>query len=113
VRQHEAALDGEENMPESRDETVDAFMATYFRYAPKMHRVAIRNFGVSSADAVEIIQSIFVVYRMHIDEVENIEAYLLGSLCDVARRHVAPPDAEVPWTCGETPCLARREPPPR
>lgn len=85
-------------------------MATYRRYAPKMYRIAIRNFGVPPAEAVEIVQAIFELYFMRADEVENVGAYLLGEICTVSRKHVAPPGAEVPSFCGETPCLARREP---
>ena len=70
-------------------------MATYHRYAPKMYRVAI-SMGVPSADAVEIVQGIFMVYFMHAHEVENIPAYLLGCIRGASQRHLAPPDAEVP-----------------
>lgn len=100
-------------MPESREEKVAAFEATYLRYAPKMYRVAIRNFGVRSADAVEITQSIFAVYLMHAEEVENVEAYFLAEICAASRIHLASPGAEVSSFCGETPCLARREGPLR
>ena len=100
-------------MPESHDEKVAAFEATYLRYAPKMRRVAIRNFGVPPADAVEVTQEIFAAYLMHAYEVENVEAYLLAEVCTASRRHLAPPGAEVSPFCGETPCLARRKAPPR
>jgi hypothetical protein len=106
-------LDGEENMPEPRDEKVSAFEATYLRYAPTMYRVAIRNFGVRPADAAEIIHAIFILYFTQPEDVENIEMYLLAGVCQASRAHLAPPGAEVSPVCGETPCLAKREPPPR
>jgi hypothetical protein len=103
---------GEQDMPGRRDETVAAIEAPYLRFAPKMYRVAIRNFGVPPADAAEIVQAIFELYFTQADEVENDEAYLLAGVCQASRKHLAPPGADVPSFCGETPCLARREPPP-
>jgi hypothetical protein len=86
-------LDGEENMPEPRDEKVSAFEATYLRYAPRMYRAAIRNFGVRPADAAEIVQAIFILYFTQAEEVENIEMYLLAGVCEASRAHLAPPGA--------------------
>ena len=82
-------------MPESRDHEEDSFMAAYDRYAPKMYRIAI-SMGVPAADAVEIVQGIFMGYLMHAYEVENLPAYLLGSIRGASERYLAPSGAEVP-----------------
>jgi hypothetical protein len=100
-------------MPESRDGKVAVFEAMYLRLAPKMRRIAVRNFGVPLADADEIVQDIFAIYFLRADEVENVGKYLLAQLCTASRRHLAPPGAEVSPYCGETPCLARRQAPPQ
>jgi DNA-directed RNA polymerase specialized sigma24 family protein len=82
-------------MPDPRDEKMEAFESLYLRYSPKMYRVATK-LGVPSADALDIVQGIFMVYVMHAHEVENVEAYLRGCLLGACRRHLAPPGAEAP-----------------
>ena len=82
-------------MPEPRDDQEESFTAAYDRYAPKMYRIAI-SMGVPAADAVEIVQGIFMGYLMHAYEVENLPGYLLGSIRGASARYLAPPDDEAP-----------------
>ena len=67
---------------------VAAFEKVYLRFAPRLYRIAIRRFGIPPADAEEIVCSIFVVYLNHTDEVERLEPYFIGSLCDASRRYL-------------------------
>jgi RNA polymerase sigma factor (sigma-70 family) len=82
------------------------FKDTYLRFAPLLRKVAIRKFNVPPADAETLVHDVFATYFTHADEVNSVERYLIGSICNASRYYYHTPGATFEPFCGETPCAA-------
>jgi RNA polymerase sigma factor (sigma-70 family) len=80
------------------------FEEAYLLYAPRLRRVAIAKFGVTPEDAEALVQDVFATFFMHFDAVEQVERYLIGGICNAARKHLKR-NSDVPY-CDERPCAA-------
>jgi RNA polymerase sigma factor (sigma-70 family) len=85
---------------------VAAFEEAYLRYAPRLHKIAIRKFGVGPADAEVLVQDVFTTYFQHAADVEALEPYLIGAICNASRNHLRRTIASKAVFCGEEPCPA-------
>ncbi|HEX6099846.1 MAG TPA: sigma-70 family RNA polymerase sigma factor [Thermoanaerobaculia bacterium] len=65
-----------------------AFEEVYLRYAPRLRRVAIAKFGIAPDDADGLVQDVFATFFMHAAQVEQVERYLIGGICNAARKHL-------------------------
>jgi RNA polymerase sigma factor (sigma-70 family) len=64
---------------------VTAFEEAYLRYAPRLQRIAIARFGIPAQDAEVLVQDVFFTYFQHKDDVESLERYLVGAICNASR----------------------------
>lgn len=86
--------------------TTPPFEETYRRFAPLLRKLAIRKFNVPPADAETLVHDVFATYITEADDVESVERYLIGSICNASRFYHHPTDTEHLLFCGETPCAA-------
>lgn len=87
-------------------EAVAAFEEAYLLYAPRLQRIAIRRFGVGAADAEVLVQDVFTTYFQHRENVEMVERYLIGAICNASRNYLRRSSASQALFCGEHPCAA-------
>jgi RNA polymerase sigma factor (sigma-70 family) len=87
-------------------EAVAAFEEAYLRYAPRLQRIAIRRFGIDAGDAEVLVQDVFTTYFQHAADVEKLEPYLIGAICNASRNHLRRSSASKALFCGEQPCAA-------
>jgi RNA polymerase sigma factor (sigma-70 family) len=87
-------------------EAVAAFEEAYLRYAPRLQRIAIRRFRIEAGDAEVLVQDVFTTYFQHRENVERLEPYLIGAICNASRNHLRRSSASRVLFCGELPCAA-------
>lgn len=85
---------------------VAAFEEAYLRYAPRLQRIAMRRYGVAAGDAEVLVQEVFTTYFQHAADVEALEPYLIGAICNASRNHLRRAIASKALFCGEEPCPA-------
>jgi RNA polymerase sigma factor (sigma-70 family) len=82
------------------------FEETYVRYAPRMRKIAVAKFGIGPEDAEGLVQDVFATFFMHAANVEQVERYLIGGICNAARKHLQRAGAADELFCGKDPCEA-------
>lgn len=82
------------------------FEDLYLRLAPLLRKIAIRRFGVPPADADTLVHDVFATYIAASSDVNAIEPYLIGAICNASRHYHRRVDAAKALFCGETPCAA-------
>jgi DNA-directed RNA polymerase specialized sigma24 family protein len=82
------------------------FEEAYVRLAPRLRKVAIAKFGIGPEDAEGLVQDVFATFFMHAASVEQVERYLIGGICNAARKHLQRAGAADALFCGEDPCNA-------
>lgn len=87
-------------------EAAAAFEEAYLRYAPRLQRIAIRKFRIAAADAEVLVQDVFTTYFQHASDVEMLEPYLIGAICNASRNYLRRSSASQALFCGEHPCAA-------
>jgi len=87
-------------------EAVAAFEEAYLRYAPRLQRIAIRRFRIEAGDAEVLVQDVFTTYFQHAADVERLEPYLIGAICNASRNYLRRSSASKALFCGEQPCAA-------
>ena len=87
-------------------EAVAAFEEAYLRYAPRLQRIAIRRFRIEAGDAEVLVQDVFTTYFQHAADVEMLEPYLIGAICNASRNYLRRSSASKALFCGEHPCAA-------
>ena len=87
-------------------DTVAAFEEAYLRYAPRLQRIAIRRFRIEAGDAEVLVQDVFTTYFQHAADVERLEPYLIGAICNASRNYLRRSSASKALFCGEVPCAA-------
>jgi RNA polymerase sigma factor (sigma-70 family) len=87
-------------------EAVAAFEEAYLLYAPRLQRIAIRKFRIEPGDAEMLVQDVFTTYFQHAAEVQMLEPYLIGAICNASRNHLRRSSASNALFCGEHPCAA-------
>lgn len=87
-------------------EAVAAFEEAYLRYAPRLQRIAIRRFSIDAGDAEVLVQDVFTTYFQHAADVEKLEPYLIGAICNASRNYLRRSSASKAIFCGEEPCAA-------
>lgn len=112
---------GEREMQETREESrrtapppgqpaggdaVAAFEEAYLQYAPRLQRIAIRRFRIEPGDAEVLVQDVFTTYFQHAADVERLEPYLIGAICNASRNYLRRSSAAKALFCGEEPCAA-------
>ncbi len=85
---------------------VAAFEEAYLRYAPRLQRVAISRYGIASTDAEVLVQEVFTTYFQHAADVESLEPYLIGAICNASKNYLRRTIASRAIFCGEEPCPA-------
>jgi len=87
-------------------EAVAAFEEAYLQYAPRLQRIAIRRFRIEPGDAEVLVQDVFTTYFQHAADVERLEPYLIGAICNASRNYLRRSSASKALFCGEQPCAA-------
>ena len=87
-------------------EAVAAFEEAYLRYAPRLQRIAIRKFSIEAGDAEVLVQDVFTTYFQHAADVQMLEPYLIGAICNASRNFLRRSSASKALFCGEHPCAA-------
>src|SRR5688500_15309199 len=60
----------------------------YLEHAPVMRRIAIRKFGIPSADADALVHDVFVNYLMMTRAIRaDLRTYLIGAICNACRNY--------------------------
>ena len=85
---------------------VAAFEEAYLRYAPRLQKIAMRRYGVGSTDAEVLVQDVFTTYFQHAADVERLEPYLIGAICNASKNYLRRTTASRALFCGEHPCPA-------
>ena len=81
------------------------FEEAYLQYAPRLRKVAMAKFGIRQEDAEGLVQDVFATFFMHAANVEQVERYLIGAICNASRKHLQRADSAV-VVCAEHPCMA-------
>ncbi|HET9146360.1 MAG TPA: hypothetical protein VFN81_09775 [Sphingomicrobium sp.] len=92
--------------PAVAGEAVAAFEEAYLRYAPRLQRIAISRFRIEAGDAEVLVQEVFTTYFQHAADVEKLEPYLIGAICNASRNFLRRSSAAKALFCGEEPCAA-------
>jgi len=87
-------------------EAVATFEEAYLQYAPRLQRIAIRKFGIEAGDAEVLVQDVFTTYFQHAKDVERLEPYLIGAICNASRNFIRRSSTSNALFCGEQPCAA-------
>ncbi|MGZ5441673.1 MAG: RNA polymerase sigma factor [Thermoanaerobaculia bacterium] len=82
------------------------FEEVYVQFAPRLRKVAIAKFGVAPDDAEVLVQDVFATFFMHAEQVEQVERYLIGGICNASRKHLQRAGRADALFCGEEPCEA-------
>lgn len=82
------------------------FEEAYVRYAPRLKKVAVAKFGIAPEDAEGLVQDVFATFLMHAANVEQVERYLIGAVCNASRKHLQRTGASDALFCGKDPCEA-------
>jgi RNA polymerase sigma factor (sigma-70 family) len=82
------------------------FEEAYVRYAPRLRKVAMAKFGIAPDDADVLVQDVFATYFMHAANVEQVERYLIGGICNAARKHLQRTGTADALFCDDDPCEA-------
>lgn len=85
----------------------ELFEDTYMRFAPLLRKIAVRKFGISPAEAEALVHDVFATFLVHAADVRAVEPYLIGGICNAARKHLKRADdaAEI-FFCADRPCAA-------
>jgi len=92
--------------PPPGGEAVAAFEEAYLLYAPRLQRIAIRRFRIEPGDAEVLVQDVFTTYFQHAANVQMLEPYLIGAICNASRNYLRRSSASKAVFCGEHPCAA-------
>ncbi|HYH06979.1 MAG TPA: sigma factor, partial [Thermoanaerobaculia bacterium] len=84
-------------------DAVAAFEEAYLLYAPRLQRIAIRRFRINAGDAEVLVQDVFTTYYQHAADVEKLEPYLIGAICNASRNYLRRSSASNALFCGEQP----------
>lgn len=87
-------------------EAVAKFEEAYLRYAQRLQRIAISRFRIDAGDAEVLVQDVFTTYYQHAADVERLEPYLIGAICNASRNYLRRSSATKALFCGEQPCAA-------
>ena len=87
-------------------EAVAAFEEAYLQYAPRLQRIAMRKFRIDAGDAEVLVQDVFTTYFQHARDVERLEPYLIGAICNASRNYLRRTSRSEALFCGEQPCAA-------
>ena len=80
------------------------FEDVYLRYAPRLRKVAVAKFGIAPDDAEGLVQDVFATFFMQAANVEQVERYLIGGICNAARKHLQRAGAADALFCDDDPC---------
>jgi DNA-directed RNA polymerase specialized sigma24 family protein len=83
-----------------------AFEEAYLQFAPRLRKVAIAKFGIPPDEAEGLVHDVFATFFMHAAAVEQVERYLIGGICNAARKHLKRAGAADALFCGDDPCEA-------
>jgi DNA-directed RNA polymerase specialized sigma24 family protein len=83
-----------------------AFEEVYLRFAPLLRKIAVGKFGIPAADAEPLVHDVFATYLTRAEEVEHLERYLIGGICNASRHYLRRGAAADDLFCGEEPCAA-------
>lgn len=84
----------------------EAFSEAYLRYAPLLRKIAVRKFRIPPSDADALVHDVFATYFTNSREVNVLEPYLVGAICNASRHYWRRTDAANALFCAEVPCAA-------
>jgi len=83
-----------------------AFEEAYLRFAPLLRKIAVKKFHVPPAEAETLVHDVFATYFTNADEVNEVEPYLIGGICNASRHYLRRSVATNALFCGEESCAA-------
>lgn len=83
-----------------------AFEEAYLRFAPLLRKVAVKKFHIPPGDAESLVHDVFATYFTNAAEVNALEPYLIGGICNASRHYLRRTNAANALFCGELPCAA-------
>lgn len=99
--QHSPQAAGSPGLPTE----IEPFENTYTRLAQKLRNVAVAKFRIAPEDAEALVHDVFATYFMHSSSVEQVERYLIGAICNAARKHLQRSgQLHEELHCDEVPC---------
>jgi RNA polymerase sigma factor (sigma-70 family) len=85
----------------------ELFEETYMQFAPRLRKIAMRKFGIPHAEAEPLVHDVFATFFTHAADVHAVEPYLVGAICNAARKHLKRIDtAGELFFCDDRPCAA-------
>ena len=108
MQERQTQTERRQRPPQQRDgeAAAAAFEETYLRLGPRLQKIAMKKFGIAFGDAEMLVQDVFTTYFMHADDVEKLEPYLIGAICNASRNYLRRAGAAKALFCGERPCAA-------
>ncbi len=82
------------------------FERLYTAYAPLLRKIAVRKFNVPRSDADALVHDVFATYLVNQEAVRELHPYLIGAICNAARKYLRKEDRERALTCDQEPCAA-------
>jgi RNA polymerase sigma factor (sigma-70 family) len=79
------------------------FDRLYATYVPLLRRIAMRKFSIPREDVDPLIHDVFATYLTHSERVRELHPYLIGGICNAARRYWQKSDAERAVFCDRAP----------
>src|SRR5687767_3177852 len=65
-----------------------ALIPTFIRYGPLLQEIAIRRFSIPAAEAEELVDAVFSSYLERGPQVEAVEMFLIGAICNASRSYL-------------------------
>lgn len=66
----------------------ESFEEAYLEYAPRLQKIAMKKYGIGPADAEVLVQDVFMTYFQHAADVERLEPYLIGAICNASKNYL-------------------------
>ncbi len=85
---------------------VAAFEEAYLYYGPRLQKIAMKRYGLGPAEAEVLVQDVFTTYFQHAADVERLEPYLIGAICNASKNYLRRVTTTRALFCGEEPCPA-------
>jgi RNA polymerase sigma factor (sigma-70 family) len=69
------------------EDIASRFDALYAAYQPLLRKIAIRKFGIPTADVDDLVQDVFATYLANPTNVRDLHPYLIGAICNASRQY--------------------------
>src|SRR4028119_1615502 len=85
---------------------LEAYSDAYLRDAPLLRKIAVTKFHVPPADAEALVHDVFTTYMTNSNEVNVVDRYLVGAICNASRHYHRRAKATNALFCDDTVCAS-------